>query len=59
MGAYLRCSRNKSLFYFWNGLLLCSHRDTQGKHYTLIDMPVHCEQTEPNSVFVACFSHEL
>ena len=29
------------------------------KQYTLIDVPSHGEQTEPNPVFVACFSREL
>ena len=43
----------------WNGLLLCSHKDIQGTHYTLNDSLVHVEQTEPNPIFIACFSCEL
>ena len=29
---------------------------TQGKHDTLIYVPVHGKQTEPNPVLIACFS---
>ena len=37
----------------------CPHEDMQGKNYTLIDVPVYGEHTEPNPVFVTYFSREL
>ena len=46
-------------FYCWSGTLLCPHGDTQKKHYALMDFSAHGGQTEPNPVFVACFSCEL
>ena len=58
MGMHLRCGRNKVYplsFHCWNGLLLCSHGGIQGKHYTLIDLPVHGEQTD----CLSCFSCAL
>ena len=48
-----------SSFLSWNGLLLCQHRGLQGKHYTLIDLPVHGAQIEPSPIFVACFNRKL
>ena len=45
-----------SLLLEWLSLSTWSHIE---KCYTLIDVPVHGEQTEPNAVFVACFSREL
>ena len=43
----------------WPSSLSTRKRILQGKHYTLIDVPVHGDQTEPNPVSVACFSCEL
>ena len=55
MRANLRCEFTVVRAFFF----LCPQGDIQGKRYTLINVPVHGEQTEPNSVFVACLSHEL
>ena len=42
------------------GMVFYPHRDVQGKHYTLIDVPVHGEQTKPNFgfVFVSAVSYD-
>jgi len=38
----------------------CPHGGIQGKHYTLMDLPVHGEQNEPSHIFIAVIrSHEL
>ena len=42
-------------FHSWNGLLF-QHGGVQGKHYTLIDLPLYGAQIEPRPIFVA---HEL
>jgi len=39
---------------------LCSlsNGGAQGKHYTLMDLSVYGEHSEPNPIFLACYSHE-
>ena len=59
MGAYLQCSKNKVYCCYFFGLLLYAHGGIWGKHYTLMDLTVHCEEIEPILVFVASLSCEL
>ena len=53
MGAYVQCGRNK--VYPHNLIVEMAiffvNTDAQGKHYTLIDVPVHGEQTDLRSLF--------
>ena len=45
-------------FFLLRWPFLCPHVNVQGKRYSLIDVPVHGKQTEPNPIFIACFSHD-
>ena len=63
MGAYVRCGRNKvyhrNLFVAMAFFFVQTEMNRKEKHYTLINVPVHGEQTEPNAIFVAFFSHKF
>ena len=55
MGAYVRCSRKKSLvivFKLNQPYVLYPHGEVQGKYYTLIDLPVDGENIEPSLIFL-------
>ena len=45
MGGYIWCTRNKAnCCTSWNSHVHRPHEEVQGKHYTLMDLPVHGEQ---------------
>ena len=62
MGVYLQCGKNNihhRHFLVGMAFLLCQHGGVQGKHYTVIDLPVHGTQIEPSPIFIACCNCEL
>jgi len=61
MGTYVRCGRNKVIVIIFgqNSDVLRPHGGVQGKHYTLMDLPLYGEQIELSPIFVASFSREL